>query len=362
MKLLVSGVAISALAMILLAGPLVLAAGPRVILVGASRSDPVVARVRDELGVLGFEVEVVEGDPTMSELPALARSRGAAAAVRVAAAGAAVDLWVDPTSRPGTIADLHLEDAGDPALLALRAVELLRGRLLHPGAAPTLDAAPSADAGAPLPAPPVAPTTLPAATPAAPTTLPAATPATAVAPVAPSRRAPGSFAFFLAPTALLSPGGLPAVPHVRLGAEWFPVDRFGVEIVSFLPTVPATVSAAEGSVALRILELGGGFHGTLTNPSADLSLSAGLGLEAMLLVFDGEAAAPPFVAERGSRWAASPYASIGARYRVVPRLALRAEVLTTFARPEPVIRIAGREVASFGQPAIFLSLGIEVRP
>lgn len=346
MKLLAGGVALSALAMILLVGSLVLAAGPRVILVGASWSDPMVARMRDELGVLGFEVDIIVGSATSADLAALARSRGAAAAARVDAAASAIDLWVDPTSEPGTIAELRIDGPGDPALLALRAVELLRGRLIHPAPVPTLDAAPSADAGAPRPAPPEA------------KPLPAAAPVPAVAP---SPRAAGPFALFVAPAALLSPGGLPPTPHVHLGAEWYPVDRVGVEIVTFLPTVPATASAPEGSVALRILELGGGLHGTLTDPSADLSLGVGLGLSAMLLMFDGEAAAP-FVAERGSRWIASPYASIRAAYRVYPRLAVRADIFTTIARPEPVIRIAGREVASFGQPAVFLSLGIEVRP
>jgi hypothetical protein len=350
-KLLVSGCALSTLAMILLVSSLVLAAGPRVILIGASWSDPLVARMRDELGVLGFEVEIVVDSAATADLAALARSHGAAAAARVDAASA-IDLWVDPALAPGTIAEVRIDGPGDPALLALRAVEVLRGRLIPPGAAPTPDAEPPADAEAPR----VAPAPRPDAT-----ALPLATAAKAAPEVAPSPRAAGPFALFLAPAVLLSPGGLPAAPHVRLGAEWFPVDRVGVDFVTFLPLVPATVSAVEGSVALRVLELGGGVHGTLTDPAAALSLRVGLGLSALLLTFDGEAA-PPFVADRGSRWIASPYASIGALYRAYPRLALRTEMLVTVARPEPVLRIAGHEVASFGQPAVFLSLGIEVRP
>lgn len=348
LKLLVSGGALSTLAMILLVSSLVLAAGPRVILVGASWSDPLVARMRDELGVLGFEVEIVVGSAATADLAALARSHGAAAAARVDAASA-IDLWVDPALAPDAIAEVRIDGPGDPALLALRAVEVLRGRLIPQGPAPTHGAALSADAEAPR---------------AAPTPPPDATtrPSAKVAPeVAPSPRGAGPFALFLAPAVLLSPGGLPAAPHVRLGAEWFPVDRVGVDFVTFLPLAPATVSATEGSVALRVLELGGGLHGTLTDPAAALSLRVGLGLSALLLTFDGDAA-PPFVAERGSRWIASPYASIGALYRAYPRLALRTEMLVTVARPEPVLRIAGREVASFGQPAVFLSLGIEVRP
>jgi hypothetical protein len=334
--------------MILLLGSFVFAAGPRVILVGASWSDPIVARMRDELGVLGFDVEIIVGGATTTDLATLARAHGAAAAARVDAVSAAIDLWVDPTSEPGTVADLHLDGPGDPGLLALRAVELLRGRLIHAAPAPTADGAPAPDAGPP-PQPPAA--------------SPAARPIVGPMPIAaaPPARAAGSFALFVAPAAMLSPGGLPPVPHVHVAAEWFPVDRVGVELLTFLPTVPATVTAPEGSVALRILELGAGIHGTLTDPGADLSFGVGLGLNAMLLLFDGEAA-PPFVADHGSRWLASPYASIRAAYRLYPRLALRADVLTTLARPEPVIRIAGREVASFGQPTLFLSLGIEVRP
>ena len=345
-KLLVSGGALSTLAMILLVSSLVLAEGPRVILVGASWSDPLVARLRDELGVLGLDVEIVAGSAATTDLAALARSHGATAAARVASPSA-IDLWVDPALEPGASAEVRIEGPGDPALLALRAVEVLRGRLIPPGAASTPDAATSADAEAPRAISPPVTTARPAAS--------------AAPEVASSAHAAGPFALFLAPAVLLSPGGLPPMAHVRLGAEWSPVDRVGVELVTFVPLVPATISAAEGSVALRVLELGGGLHGTLTDPAAAFSLRVGLGLSALLLTFDGEAA-PPFVADRGSRWIASPYASIGAAYRAYPRLALRTEMLVTVARPEPVLRIAGHEVASFGEPAVFFSLGIEVRP
>lgn len=345
-KVLVSGGVLSTLAMILLASSIVLAEGPRVVLVDASWSDPLVARLRDELGVLGFDVEIVAGSAATADLGALARSHGAAAAARVASRSA-IDLWVDPALEPGTLAEVRIEGSGDPALLALRAVEVLRGRLIPPSAAPTPDAATSADAEAPRAIPP------PAAT---------ARPVADVAPgVASSAHAGGPFALFLAPAVLLSPGGLPPTAHIRLGAEWSPIDRVGVDFVTLLPLVPATISAAEGSVALRVLELGGGLHGTITDPAAAFSLRAGLGLSALLLTFDGEAA-PPFVAARGGRWLASPYASIGAAYRVYPRLALRTELLVAIARPEPVFRIAGHEVASFGEPAVFFSLGVEVRP
>ena len=174
------------------------------------------------------------------------------------------------------------------------------------------------------------------------------------------RRA-GPFALMAAPALMLSPGGVPAAFHVRVGAEWDPTPRVGVELMAYVPTVPSTATAAEGTVDLRVLDFGGGIRGRLTDPSSDLGVSLGLGLSAMLLVFQGHAL-PPWTPDGGARWAASPYASVSASYRVHTRLAVRLDLVASLVRPEPILRIAGRDVATFGQPAVFSSLGLEVRP
>lgn len=337
----------AALAAILLAGSFVLAEGPRVVLLGPSSQHPTVVRVQEELQMLGFDVQVVQAKGA-GDLAALARSYGAAAAARVE--GSEIVLWVDPDD-PGQEIRVSASLNGPPdlGLLALRAVELLRGRLLRlppdaradggPGDA-GIEAAPRGPAAPPAPAAPAPPRD---------------------GAVAPAPRALRPVALLAGPAVLLSPGGVPAAFHVRLGAQWDPAPRVGVEVMAFVPATGGKVEAPQGSIDLRVVDFGGGIRGVLTDPLADLGLAVGIGLNAMLLLFEGRAS-PPWMAAHGGRWAASPYADVTVSYRLHPRVALRLDLLGALARPEPVLRIAGREVASFGQPAVFSSLSVEVRP
>ncbi len=80
-----------------------------------------------------------------------------------------------------------------------------------------------------------------------------------------------------------------------------------------------------------------------------------------MLSFSGRAMAP-WAGASGSRWAAAPYASVTAAYRLHPKVSLRLDVLTALVRPEPVLSFADRDSVSFGQPAVLPSLGVEVRP
>lgn len=322
---------------ILLAGSLVLADRPRVVIVGPSASHPIVTRVRDELTLLGFDVHV-EIDLETSDLASIAQRANARAAARIGAAPPMIDLWVAAGASPDVES---LREPADGALLALRAVELLRAKLLP---VPPIEGSPDASAAPPTArpaasAPPIA--------------------ATAISPAKP--RAPRPFNISAGPALMLSPGGVPAAVHVRVGAEWDPSPRVGLETMVFVPTAPSTVTAAEGAIDLRVLEFGGGIRGNLLDPGSDLGLALGLGLSAVLLAFEGRAL-PPWAADSGHRWAASPYGSISATYRFHPRVALRLDLVASLVRPEPVLRIAGRDVASFGQPAVFSSLGVEVRP
>jgi hypothetical protein len=232
----------------------------------------------------------------------------------------------------------------DPAVLALRAVEILRARLLEvPAPAP----APQQDGGAEGSA----------ATMGEPPARPPAGPAPSIE-AGPARVAGG---LSVGPALLVSPGGVPAAVLVRLGAGWDPIPRVGIEATVFVPATAGTVSAPEGSVDLRVLWAGGGVRGLLTDPASDLSVAVGLGLQAVMLSFSGTTM-PPWTADSGSRWAAAPYVSATVAYRLHPHVALRLDVLAAFVRPEAVVRIAGRDIASFGEPAVVPSLGVEVRP
>jgi hypothetical protein len=344
---------------------LVLGAELKVVLVGPSAQHPTVARMRDELTVLGVDVEFVALSNDTRDLPEVARRRGAAAVARVESSPPEIVLWIDPARGAGdpTSTEFHVSESLhgpiEPGLLPLRAVELLRGRLIPLPQEPQREAgnaSPDALSTGPEDAKVEGGPPLSAAPSGSPTPPP-------VAPRLPPRAAepPGRLSLHLSAAVLLSPGGVPATPEVRFGAAWSLLSRLDLDAVAFLPTSGSTVEAPEGNVDLRILDFGAGFRGTLTDPAANLSIAMGLGLGAMLLLFEGDAS-EPFISAKGRRWVPSPYTSITARYHLHPRFALRADILATLTRPEPVVRIADREVASFGQPAVFLSLGIEVRP
>ncbi len=348
---------------------LVLAEGSRVVLIGPSPDHPLVARMRDELKLMGFEVELMPQSDAALDLAAVGRGHGAAAVARVEAAPAEIFLWVDParSAGGGSSAELRVsasvEGPMEPGLLPLRAAELLRGRLIRVLPVPADGGAPDVegtDAGAP-PAAASSSARVPPPPPGPPPSATAAAQGAASGATGARIEGEGRLSLHVAAAVLLSPGGIPAAPQVRVGAAWSPVSRVSLEAMVFLPTTASTVSSPEGDVHVRVLDLGADFRGQLTDPGADLSIAAGLGLGAMLLFFDGEPSAP-YVGVSGSRWVPAPFAALTVSYRLARRFALRGDILAALARPEPVVRIVDREAASFGQPAVFLSLGAEVRP
>lgn len=333
------------------------ASGPRVLVLG-SPTDPTVVRMRQELGVLGFDVEVAPRGASGSDLAALARARGAAAAAHVIVSPPSVALWFDPATAQGEAGapaeltvDAELAGSADPALLALRAVELVRGRLLPVGA-PAGGA--EHDAGPVRTGEPAASAAAAPTTPAPPAPRPATRPRRA--PVAP--RAPSAF---LSPSLVVSPGGLPAQPDLLLGGRFRLLRRLDLEALALAPTVGthAATTAGDATVRPAALALGGAFE--LTDPAGPLFVDAGLGAGAALLFFSGDAA-PPLAGSSGARAAALAYAHLAAGYALAPRVGLRLDVLAALVRPEPVLRIAGVEVGSFGAPLVSVGLGVEVRP
>lgn len=357
-----------------------MADGPRVIIIGPSPKHPTVVRVRDELHILGIEVEVMISGKTESDLAAIARQRNAAAVARVEDWPPEVIVWVDPARQPGgtaTSAEIRVSESlsgpVESGLLALRAIELLRGKLIPvPIAEPASekdagDAEGLADVEAPVEdaainVPPDAgeDATADAANIPAPPAPPSSAPRLFPAPRAPAEH-DHRFSGFFAGAALVSPGGAPITPYIRLGAGWSPNPRIGVESVVFLPVAPATISMPEGIIELRALGFGVGPIARLTDPAANLSATATIGMGAMLILFEGSAP-PPYLSNEGSRWTALPYAGAGLSYRLHPMFAVRADTIAAIALPEPVVRAAMREVASIGRPALLFSFGIEVRP
>ena len=358
--------ALLALSTTLLASALVSlaqAGGPRVVLLGPSAEHPTVVRMRDELRLLGLEIEVVAPAPADADLGAVARGRTASAVARVQDQPPEILLWVALASQgdAGTT-ELRVSDSLDgpvePALRALWAIELPRGTPTPAprgggggGGAGGGARASTGDAAAARPPPPLPP-------PAAPRSGSRPRPAVAerAAPVEPR-----PWALIVGPAVALSPGGVPAAPEVRIGAEWSPLARVALTALASIPTTAADVGAPEGTVHVRALTLGGGAEVALDDPRSTIVLAAGAGMGAMLLDYSADAVAP-WVAASGGAWVASPYLTAAATYRLHPAFGLRLEALGALALAEPVVRVAGREVAAFGRPAVIVSLGAEVRP
>lgn len=306
------------------------------VLVLAADGDPTAARIRAELTLIGFAVVAVTGDSS-GELSRLARAHGALAAARVVEQPPEVLLWID-SAQPGqqglpstlTVSD-ELQGAAEPEMLALRAVELLRGRLV-----PVVERDPPATSRTPS----------------------TSTPHDEVRPTPPrDRRA----SIGLAPAIAASPGGVPVVPMIGLAGRYRAIWRLGVEAHAFIPTIAATLYESEGNVDLRSLALGGGATLLITPPDDAFLVMTGVGLDAVGVFYAGEPI-PPYAADSGSRWSAAPYANLGIGYRVLPWLALRADAQVSLLLPRQIVRIAGRETASYGWPLVLGALSVEVWP
>jgi hypothetical protein len=340
-------------ALALLAGSMALAHGEtHVLLIGRSEKDPTVKRIEQELRILGLEVEFIPASKSRGSLADNARQRGATAAAEVQTDPPAVLLWTDPIRFPdvGGGPELRVDEGSagtaEPGLLALRAVELLHGRVLPVPAqtsAPLDGGAGGAAAVAPSPATTDAGTAAPEQR--KPTTEPPL---------------PSPFSAFVGPAVLVSSGVDPTL-HVWIGARLNLATRVDLELAGAIPTTATAVPGVTGTAGARIGTLGLAANFRFTEPASPLFASAGLGLGALFSVVSGDATKSSNAA-LGSRSAALPYLRAGAGYWLVNHVALRGDALLGVALPAPVVEVKGQEVASFGTPTLIFAAALEVRP
>lgn len=309
------------------------AQGTRVLLVASPGMEELVLRFAAELDSLRLETVRVPdrvGGPTVSELERLAVEHSARVAVRVSKSGRAIDLWlVNPGSQELVYRRIVAE--GDPAVQALRSLEILRGALTDLRA---VEAAPEP--------PPALATERPA-----PEALPASP-----APSNPSTWL-GASGALLAPHLgrSLGFGGLVTLrrrlaPHLALHAELLaPFSGFTVR--------------GEGGRA-RVW-LGGASGAAIVQPWGDgrLAPGAGLGVGLLALRTRGDAEAG-YEGASDLNVAAFPYARAELGFGVTRWLRLRAAVLAGFATPRPVLLFGDERAESWLNPLLASSLGAEV--
>jgi len=303
---------------------------------GGSGPDPQLARqLRVELGALGFDVvtldEVGRTDLT-AEILKLTRDDDLLAVIRVSPDGSRLEVWAaDAESGIYVTRGIDLVRAGgQPRIIALRAVELLRAGLREIDARRQL-------------------ARLPPPAPAAPERVPQPAPAADVVPP-PSlvgRRGNERFAFGAGLGAVASGGGIGPAFVAAPSIELWPTSDWGVVAIGLATLDPRTVSNERGSSSVRVFLGGIGPAFRYHFPDTRWHLQA--------MVAAGGAVVPTTGSARGSSVAKTDVAttptavaSVSIAYDVVPDLAINAALLGGALFPRATIQFAGQPVAHWG--------------
>jgi hypothetical protein len=321
---------------------------PRIVLVAPRGEDRVALRIRAELRALRFVVvdaDAAPGPPSRAPLEEAARSHDAVAAVRIVPSSAGVEVWiVDRVTGKTVLRDIVAADVVSPsgsATVALRVVELLRASLME------LDA-PRPPPGEMLP--PLAVRDL--IEPAAPAPRP-------LGPLAPPARPPRpAFAVEIGPAVLVSAGGLHPEGVVSAAVHFRPDDRLGATYFVMAPVVPSTVAGPEGAATIWIGLLGAGLRASLAPAGAAWTPSLGAGVSALWVAYEGSPA-DGYAGTNGDAVTLAPYLRAGLGYRVLPRLRVKADLLSGVPLRRPVVQFGDRIAAVWGEPFFAPSIGVE---
>jgi hypothetical protein len=304
---------------------------PRLLLFSDQLEDALVARVLGELRSQGFEVVPISAATASMpdrEVLAIAEAAGAVAAVGISVSESAVDLRVTDCMTEATFVR-RLEVAGDPAVAALRTVEVLRTRLIN-----LLALAPRRKPRAAEP------------------TRPAAPPERVRAP--PPRSELG---VALGGAVAESPGGSRASWHLLAAFRWRTPTDLLLEAFALLPVSQAEFREREGSALLGFGCLGAGV-GWRPIRQRWWSPDLGAGLAGTLVHVRGIPGAG-LAGHTDTSLAASPYLRIGFGAALWRTLALRGDLLTLLAMPRTVILFGDRPVGAWGRPVVLGSAGLE---
>jgi hypothetical protein len=310
-----------------------------VALVADRADDPITRRLRAELGALGFEVVAGRRErdaPSRASLESIARSSGAVAAIRVVPSPEGVEVWIaDRVTGKTVLREVVAGGAGDaePAVVAVRAVELLRASLLE-------IEAPHPPRGEEPAGPQVRALVAPAARAAA------------------DRVAPARLTFGIGPAVTASPGGLGGSTSVLATLRWWPADRIGVGSFVMFPAGTIRVDGPEGEALVSATVIGAGARWALADRSDTWLPELGAGVSIVTTRMDG-LGYTPYIGASDRVTVAAPYLDGGLGIALSPGLRLRVEALGGVATPRPVVRFAGREAATWGRPFAVGALCLE---
>jgi hypothetical protein len=314
--------------------------GDRIVLATTDATSTTSRRLQAELASMGLEVVVTVLPSAVESRAAIeraARSANAMAAIYVVAQGTRAELWiVDRVTNKTVIREIVASDSSrgnaDDAI-AVGVAELLRASLLE------------------------VETKKPAQ---------GEYPATArvheiARPSEGLERARGSrFWLDVGSGAELGLRGTGPSALARVAIGWQGPSGFGLEALASTTLVPAKVERAQGSATVSSHWVGSAATFQWQPAGSVVSGRVGLGALAVRLEARGEAIAP-LVSSAPASWTFGPYLHGGpaigsSSFRV------RLDLGVLFAVRTPRIRFADETVATWGQPALFATLGLEAAP
>lgn len=300
------------------------------------------ARLRAELGAMGFDV-APEGQDARTSLPSeVLRVRLRALtegelgpALELSVAGAGADpLRLQAVLAPSAAAAANSED---DVTLALRAAELVRASLLAPREAIEQRAAAAE---------------LPRATPVQ--DLPPASPAS---PASPAGERIGNFHVGLAGAG--SVGGLGAFAGVDVGAALWLAPRWALGVEALLPLGSMSHRDTPGTSSTRVAWASLMLHHQL--PLGDTWVfDAAAGLAGVWLRTSGTSANEAFTDGQSSSLAVAPLLRAGLGYALGSRWRLMGSLGMGWTLPRFLITYGDRTVARWGAPFGHAQIGIEI--
>jgi hypothetical protein len=317
--------------------------GDRVILlVRTPGDDGVMTRLRADLLESEWRIVEIRLDERFAPAPlgVSAERERASAAVRVDTRRGTIELWVLRPDGPVEETITTSTDQRNEQVLALRVAEALRARgILLSG--PTRH-------GRRRTSPAI--------------TAPSGAPGTAPKPSAPTRD-PSDRAwlwFELGAGLALSPGGLEPLPLAEAGARLEFAERFWFHLNALVPVSHQTVTAPEGEAEVSTWLAGAGLDFEWPRLSFG-GFRSGLGAALAVTTMSGSAT-PDFESSEDVVTTFAPlarssfYVDLGQRFRLCSGIA----VGTTL--PEVRVAFGSREVASWGEPFLLMSLVLEMSP
>jgi hypothetical protein len=305
----------------------------RIVLVTNHADAGIVPLLRAEFEALGMHVELEDRGPNEiapRDLNLVARRHQAVAAVRVLLAVGVVEVWIADRATGKVVLREVIQQGGgkvDETLVALRAVELLRGSLME------LDA-PHEPRGEVPPSPALR----------------------AIASAVDDRE---RYGLTVVGAGMWSEGGSTAVPAFSLALTWRAWRWFACRAWGATALVPATLSAQEGSAALtlRWAEID---VLAVTPPSVSpWRGSVGVGIGLHMISMEGRPI-EPYWGESKTLWSLAPTVSASVGYVVAGPVRVVLDAWATSMLRFSRVQFAGREVGRYGALLAGAGLGMEV--